>query len=278
VREDNLRVSALQTGLTPSGIDLGSSDFVTIKSPSIALITGTGVPSTDIGEAWHLLDQRMHMDITLLESQQIGRTQLDRYTAIVLAGGSGVDSAGRVAIRQWVQNGGTLVAFEQGAEWAIANKLSSAKVRPDPAKKDSLPTMRLYEKYEDYTRARSIPGTIFETQYDNTHPLLYGYAGSPLHVLRTGVLFLEPSSNPFASPVRYTQTPHTSGYLNPLHAKRAAGSAAVVVSAMQSGRVIVMSDNPNFRAFWLGTSKLFLNSILFGSVISGPSARTSESE
>ncbi len=278
VIEDNLRVYALQTGSTPFGIDLGSSDFVTIKPPSIGLVTGTGVPSTDIGEAWHLLDHKMHMDITLLESQQIGRTRLDRYTAIVVAGGSGIDSAGRVALRQWVQNGGTLIAFEQGAEWAIANKLSSAKVRPDPEKKDSLPTMRPYEKYEEFTRARSIPGTIFETQYDNTHPLLYGFAGSPLHVFRTGMLFLEPSSNPFASPVRYTQKPLVSGYLNPHHAKRASGSAALVVSAIQSGRVIVMSDNPNFRAFWLGTSKLFLNSILFGSMITGPSVRTSDNE
>lgn len=276
VLEDNLRVHALQTGSTPAGIDLGSSDFVTIKPPSIALVTGTGVVSTDIGEAWHLLDQRMHMDITLLEPQQVGRTRLDRYTAIVVAGGSGIDSAGRMAIRQWVQNGGTMVAFEQGAEWAITNKLSSAKVRPDPSKKDSVPAMRPYENYEEFTRALTIPGAIFETEYDKTHPLLYGYAGSPLHVLRTGMLFLEPSSNPYASPVRYTQNPLTSGYLNPVHTKRAAGSAAVVVTAMQSGKVIVMSDNPNFRAFWFGTSKLFLNSVLFGSVITSASARTSE--
>ncbi|MEX2190501.1 MAG: M14 family metallopeptidase [Bacteroidota bacterium] len=276
VLEDNLRVYALQTGSTPSGIDLGSSDFVTVKPPSIALVAGTGVPATDIGEAWHLLDQRIQMDITLLEPQSIARTRLDRYTAIVIAGGSAIDSAGKSTLRQWVQNGGTLLAFEQGAEWAIANKLSSAKVRPDAAKKDSVTAMRPYESYEKYTRALAVPGTIFETQYDNTHPLLYGYAGSPMHVLRTGMLFLEPSSNPFATPVRYTQNPLVSGYLNPQHAKRVAGSAAVVVSALQSGRVIVMSDNPNFRAFWFGTNRLFLNGLFFGSVISAPSARTEE--
>jgi hypothetical protein len=276
VAEDHLRVYSLQTGSTPAGIDLGSSDFVTVKSPSIALITGSGVPSTDIGEAWHLLDHRMQMDVTLLESQSVGRTRLERYSAIVLAGGSGIDSTGKAALRQWVQNGGTLVAFEQGAEWAIANKLSAAKVRIDPAKKDSIPPMRPYASSEEYTRALTIPGTIFETQYDNTHPLLYGYAGLPLHVLRTGMLFLEPSVNPYASPVRYTQNPLTSGYLNPAQKKRVAGSAAVVVSALQSGRVVVMSDNPNFRAFAFGMNRMFLNSLFFGSVISSSSARTEE--
>jgi hypothetical protein len=34
-----------------------------------------------------------------------------------------------------------------------------------------------------------------------------------------------------------------------------------------SGTVILMADNPNFRAFWYGTSKLYLNAILFGPII-----------
>ncbi len=276
VQEDNLRVYSLQTGSTPSGIDLGSSDFVTVKLPSVALIAGSGVPSTDIGEAWHLLDHRMQMDVTLLEPQFVARRRLDRYTVIVVAGGSGIDSAGRSALKQWVQSGGILLAFEQGAEWTIANKFSPAKTRPDPAKKDSVPPMRVYASSQEYTRALTIPGTIFETHYDNTHPLLYGYAGVPLHVFRTGMLFLEPSTNPFASPIRYTQNPLVSGHLNPQVARRVAGSAAVVVSALQSGRVIVLSDNPNFRAFWFGTNRIFLNGIFFGSVISASSVGTEE--
>jgi len=31
--------------------------------------------------------------------------------------------------------------------------------------------------------------------------------------------------------------------------------------------VISLSDNPNFRAFWYGTNKLFLNAIFFGHTI-----------
>jgi hypothetical protein len=64
--------------------------------------------------------------------------------------------------------------------------------------------------------------------------------------------------------------------LNPAQKKRVAGSAAVVVSALQSGRVVVMSDNPNFRAFSFGMNRMFLNSLFFGSVISSSSARTEE--
>jgi hypothetical protein len=39
------------------------------------------------------------------------------------------------------------------------------------------------------------------------------------------------------------------------------------VSSLGSGRVINIADNPNFRAYWLGGSKLFLNALFFGQVI-----------
>jgi len=41
-----------------------------------------------------------------------------------------------------------------------------------------------------------------------------------------------------------------------------------VVSGIGSGKVINLADNPNFRAFWFGTNKLFANAIFFGSIIS----------
>ena len=39
-------------------------------------------------------------------------------------------------------------------------------------------------------------------------------------------------------------------------------------AVVEVGRVICMSDNPNFRAFWYGTNKLFANAIFFGNTIS----------
>ena len=33
---------------------------------------------------------------------------------------------------------------------------------------------------------------------------------------------------------------------------------------MGSGRVMVFTDNTNFRAFWYGTNKLLMNAIFFG--------------
>ena len=51
---------------------------------------------------------------------------------------------------------------------------------------------------------------------------------------------------------------------------RVQGTASCVVSKVGRGRAILLLDNPNFRGFWYGTNRLFLNSLFFGSLVSVP--------
>ena len=50
-------------------------------------------------------------------------------------------------------------------------------------------------------------------------------------------------------------------------------SASVIVNTVGSGRIINIGDNPNFRGFWLGGTKLMMNAIFFGKIIDGTSGR-----
>ncbi len=278
-KEDGVHMYTVESGESTEGFDLGSSAFAPIELPVVALVAGSGVSSNDIGEAWHLLDRRMGMAVTLLEPELLGRARLGRYTAIVMAGGSygTVDSSSRTALRHWVEEGGTLIAMEQAVQWTIQNKFATAKLRTaERPKKDTVVQRREYEDETDYARARSIPGTIFEARYDKTHPLLYGYTDSTMSIFRSSTVFLDPSSNPYATPVQYKERPLLSGYLHKEQEPLAKNSAAVLVSALRNGRVILMTDNPNFRAFWFGTSKLFLNGLFFGPTIRQSSARPEE--
>lgn len=275
-REDGVNVYAMRTGQSASGIDLGSPSFLAVELPTIALLVGQGVSFTDVGETWHLLDRRFEMETTLLDVQMFNRTDLARYKTIVMTGGSysAIDSSGRESLKRWIDNGGVLVAMENAVEWAVNNKIVSAQLRKDePSKKDSTVQQRPYVDEEAATRALEIPGTIFEARYDRTHPLLFGYQDSLLMVFRSTQIFLEPSKSPYATPVRYTDRPLVSGYLNKRHEKHLRGSAAVLAVGRGNGRAILMTDNPNFRAFWYGTSKLFLNTLFFGSTIRASSTR-----
>ena len=70
--------------------------------------------------------------------------------------------------------------------------------------------------------------------------------------------------------------PLQSGWVSKENADAIKNSAAVIVNTVGTGRVINIADNPNFRAFWLGGTKLFMNAIFFGRNIDAASGRTEE--
>ena len=60
------------------------------------------------------------------------------------------------------------------------------------------------------------------------------------------------------------EKPHLAGYCSEENLDKLKPSAAAVVYPIGQGRVVVIADNPNFRGFWHGASRAFLNAIYFG--------------
>lgn len=87
---------------------------------------------------------------------------------------------------------------------------------------------------------------------------------------------MEKSKSPYATPFYYKEKPLQSGWLSKENYDAMKSSAAVVVSASGSGRIISIADNPSLRAFWLGGTKLMMNAIFFGRNIDASSARAEE--
>ncbi|WP_241502252.1 M14 family metallopeptidase [Hymenobacter glacialis] len=85
---NGIEVVGISTGLSAQGLKLGSVNFVTLKKPEIMLLAGPGVSATDVGEAWHLLDQRFGMTPSLVAPETLDRVNLDRYTVIVASDGT----------------------------------------------------------------------------------------------------------------------------------------------------------------------------------------------
>jgi len=70
--------------------------------------------------------------------------------------------------------------------------------------------------------------------------------------------------------VRYTANPLVSGYVSKDNLKKISRSEAVVVSPEGQDRVVLFADDPNFRSYWHGTSRLFLNALLFSPLLNAP--------
>jgi hypothetical protein len=267
--EDNLKVYALNTGLSSSGIDLGSNNFSNLTKPSVAVIGGEGTNAYEIGEMWHLMDQRYHMPLSIIDKNDVSGADLSRYTVLIMTGYNYSDLSGRTvdAIKEWVREGGVLLAMKQGIYWASQQELADVEFVSREEEEDEETETRPYVKQGADQGAQVIGGTIFNAKLDLTHPLGYGYNDENITVFRNSTIFLEKGENPYSTPLYYTNSPLASGYVSDENAETMAGTASVIISRFGSGKVIAMTDNPNFRAFWYGTNKLFANSIFFGPTI-----------
>ena len=66
--------------------------------------------------------------------------------------------------------------------------------------------------------------------------------------------------------------PHLSGYVSEPNRERLEGSPSVLADRLGGGAVILFVDNTNFRGYWRGTNRLFLNALFFGNHIQVPRA------
>ncbi len=267
-----LKTYAVTSGSAASGIDLGSSKFVPVTRPAIAMITGPGVNATDAGEVWHLLDQRMNITATHLEPTVFNRVDMNRYNTLIMVGGNYPD-INKDKLKTWVQSGGTLILSEEAVSWAAQNGISDVKFKKTKSPVDSAGKLS-YTDREQIDGSQQVQGAIFGADVDLAHPLAYGYNQKTVSLFKANKVFMEKSKNPYATPFYYGSNPLQSGWISKENGDAVKNSAAVVVNTVGSGRVINIADNPNFRAFWLGGSKLFMNAIFFGRIIDAASGRT----
>jgi hypothetical protein len=273
--ESMTAITAVKTGLTPEGIDLGSRQFELLKQPKVLLVVGEGVSAYEAGAAWHLMDQRYGIPVSMIEAGDLSRRDLSRYnTLIMVDGGYGDISRSAIDdIRSWVRNGGTLVAIKDAVSWARANNLAKVNFKADPREEQG---RRAYTMLSPDRGSDRIGGSIMQAEIDLSHPLFFGYQSETLPVFQRGTLAFTPSQNAYATPAVYSEEPLLSGYARPEHLDKLSGAAVALVSGSGRGKTICLSVDPNFRAFWYGTNRLFANSIFFSSTINGSAVERAE--
>ena len=262
-------IYALKSGKT-EGINLGSPQITSLPKLKVALLVGDGISSYEAGEVWHLLDTRMQMPLSRIDIETFNKIDADEYTTLILVSGS-YSELNEGKLKTWIQQGGNIVAIKSAARWLSSKGISNVTFKKNGI--DSIDSRMPYELDNLVRGAQVIGGAIFEGTVDLTHPISYGLERSSIPVFRNSTLFMEYSKSRYASPVVYADSPLMSGYISEENLNKLKGTAIVNVSSFGSGKIISFADNPNFRAFWYGTNKLFLNSLFFGDLISSSSLR-----
>ena len=264
-KENALHILGLGTGNSIKGSDLGSETFLAVKQPKPLLIVGDGVSPYDAGEVWHLLDTRMHMPVSMVDVDRVSRLNLADYTHIIMVNGS-FRGLSAEKVKSYVNAGGIAIGISGGASWLANNGISSVKIKAE-AKNMAAGTKQPYNTESVFEGAMETAGTIFEVNVDPTHPICYGYDGGKLSYFKVNNICFEDTKDPYNTPLMYTGDPLMAGYVHPRNLERIKGSPALIAESSGRGKVISFSDNPNFRAFWYGTNKFFLNALFFGSVV-----------
>ena len=277
------------SSFTSAGIDLGSRAFEVLSLPKVLMVTGPDSSAYGTGEIWHLLDTRVDMPLTMVDSHNLRRVNLADYTHIIMT--TPLRVAGATAqLDAFVKGGGVL--WLQGAStvtWAANQKLTEATWRATAAqqraadlqratKSDAspaaqgalLPARKAFSAASDEYAFTLVRGAILQGDLDTSHPLGYGYTSNDLAVFRTSNRFMNPSSNAYSSPIVYTDAPLLSGYMSSENRALVANSAGLVVAERGDGAVVLSLDSPTFRAFWWGTQRLLVNGIFFGDLLREP--------
>jgi hypothetical protein len=229
----------------------------------------------------------MQMPITLRRRDNLAGIDWDRYTHIIFPAGDyeeyAPDYAGR--LREWIAEGGTVVGMRNAATWlraatldwvdpsspeAAAIAAESGETEEEAVEEAEEPKRLPYSEKDDFEAAKIIGGAIFAADLDITHPLGFGFADRSIFVHKNVEEPMLPVENPFATVIAYADDPVYSGFVSEENKEALAGTPSLIAERSGTGSVILFADNPNFRGYWYGTNKLFLNAVFFSKLFENP--------
>jgi hypothetical protein len=257
-KENSITIHGVNTGLA-DGIDLGSSHFKRISKKKIALLVGEGFSAYDCGEIWHLFDTRYDIKLTKLDVRNFSSANISDYSTIIMPSSRGLNSKNSDKIKKWVENGGTLIAYKNSLKWVEKNNLVEYNFKETERTAKNIS----FEQKSNYFGSQAIGGAIFEVNIDRTHPINFGYKNKSISIFRNSTLFIEADKDSYNNPIIYSEKPLLSGYISEENLNNLKSTVPLKINKLNKGKIISITDNTNFRAFWYGTNKLLINAIYF---------------
>jgi hypothetical protein len=183
---------------------------------------------------------------TILNGHKVG-TMPPEYTG-------GLGQAGVKALREFVEQGGTLVCLNRASSFAI--------------EQFKLPVRDVVAKVSE--KEFFVPGSILRIELDTSHPIARGMPKESIAWVEDSPVFevFQGESPLPASNVRVIARYPTdrsallSGWL--LGERRIRGQAALAEVKLGKGRIVLFGFRPQYRGQSLATYPLFFNAILTG--------------
>ncbi|MDX1672161.1 MAG: M14 family metallopeptidase [Balneolaceae bacterium] len=273
-REAGVLIDGFDTGRMDEGMDLASEDSRPVKQPKVALMVDSPFSAYTAGQIWYLFDRWTGFGISRLRSETLEYVDLNDYDVLILPGAWGnlsgtLDSTAQKRMKDWVREGGTLVATESSAEFLTKQRSGFSGVELFEEQEDEEPdtidpaAYTPYEARADSAGLRRIPGAAFKSHIDNSHPLAFGLPRQ-LYSLKFSDESLRPDTDwmTVGYYMKEAEELMASGYASQENLEKISANAFAGTARMGSGKVVFLLDNTQYRMFWLGPARLMQNAVM----------------
>ncbi len=283
-REAKVEIIGFNSGRMTMGMDLANTRNRPLEMPRIALMVEPPFSTYTSGQLYFLFDWVTELPIerirtSILEQTSMpsfrvryGKADLKDYDVMVLPGsGNGLkqlfqDNA-LSKLKDWVKDGGTLVATESSAKFFLKGKSKSGFTNAELKKvpEDSSEAIKYlpYDQREDYFGKKRIPGAALNGKIDITHPLAFGMKDE-VYSLKFGTDAILPSDS--IQTVGYYHKDAAellvAGYASQENLSHLAGMTFAGVVPVGEGKIVLLIDNTQYRGFWRGPSRMMQNAVM----------------
>lgn len=279
--ETDVVINTFDSGRMLEGMDLGSTRNVPLKQPKVALLVEPPFNTYTSGQLYFLFDQEVRLPVDRIRISKLEQTALPKfgsrygyadlndYDVLILPGANRLTEVWKdkslERLTDWIRRGGIVVALENSALFFTKEgKVSAQLVRKPVMNRSKESALLQYADREEYRGKRRIPGSALRATIDQTHPLAFGVKNE-VYTLKFGTEALMPNIN-LESVGRYIDDPEqllTAGYASEANLKSLAGHTWAGVQSFGKGKIVYLLDNPHYRMFWRGPSRMTVNAVMW---------------
>ena len=274
-------VHRLTTGRMKEGMDLASTRNFPVKQPRVALLVEPPFSVYTSGQVYFLFDWETELPVdrvrasTLMQTaipkfgSRYGLADLNDYDVLILPEANNLSAlfgqAEQGKLRDWLSAGGTIVAIGSSAEFFTKGSgFQTPQEISKPKDNDELAAASLkFDERTDFYGKKRIPGSALNATIDISHPLAFGVKPE-VYTLKFGNKALVPDAN-LQSVGRYLADPEdllAAGYASQPNLDSLAGKTWAGVRRFGRGQVVYFMDNPHYRMFWRGPSRMMQNAVM----------------
>jgi hypothetical protein len=261
-------VEAISSGFVDKGFDLGSDRVRFINKPRVAMVTGEGVGSNAAGEIWHFFERQLGYPLSLINQSDLSRVNWKTIDVLIMPDGFYRflnDKAAADELKNWIQQGGRLVALENAVsqlsslEWAIKKKKEEEK-KEDDKNKDPYTALKRYENREKDFITGFIPGAVYKVELDNSHPLAFGYPDYYFTLKQDDNIYDFFKEGGWNVGIIKKEN-YVTGFAGSKTKLKLKDGLLFGVQDMGRGNIVYLSDDVIFRSFWENGKLMLCNAV-----------------